>query len=50
VYIAACIGYSASYSQNIEKLTDIFDRGENLLQNGIQRFVIRLRQSPAIAF
>jgi len=45
--IAACTGDSASYSENFEKP---LDRGENLLQNGIQHFAIRLSQSPAIAF
>jgi len=47
--VVACIGYSASYSQNLEKPT-VFDGGENLLQNGIQHFAIKLSQSSAIAF
>jgi len=34
--IAACIGYSASCSENLEKPTRVFERGENLLQNDIQ--------------
>jgi len=38
--IAACIGYSASYSQNLELRLHVFDRRENLLQNGIRHFAL----------
>jgi len=47
--VVACIGYSALYSLIFENRPHVFDRGENLLQNGIQYFSIRLSQLPAIA-
>ena len=45
-----CRRYSAFHRQNHAKRPELFERGQNLLQNGILNFAISLSQSPAIAF
>ena len=34
----------------MQNAPELFERGQNLLQNGILNFAISLSQSPAIAF
>ena len=45
-----CKRYSAFHRRNHAKRPGLFEKGQNLLQNGILNFAISLSQSPAIAF